>query len=140
MRTVLGSPTDGSGCPFSEWRLRHVAVLLAASRGKWSRLFMLDGTVPPRWGHSNRSTYLYCSMAAASCAAHSVTGVGQNLLPRYASVMEELARIPDAERAQPPRRFVIDERAMSRRNYTPGEIRTPVPASTSILIVPDNSL
>jgi hypothetical protein len=38
---------------------------------------------------------------------------GQNLLPRYASVMEELARIPDAKGAQPPRRFMIDEMTVS---------------------------
>jgi hypothetical protein len=37
----------------------------------------------------------------------------QNLLPRCASVMEELARIPDAKGAQPPRRFMIDEMTAS---------------------------
>jgi hypothetical protein len=31
-------PTDGSSCPNIEWRLRYVALLLAALSGQWSRL------------------------------------------------------------------------------------------------------
>jgi hypothetical protein len=33
------------------------------------------------------------------------SAVGQNLLPRYATAMEELARRPDAKGRKPPRRF-----------------------------------
>jgi hypothetical protein len=85
-----------------------LAISNSTANALWSYGISMHGIAASQRGHglgamydrsSARQTSRHTEDRLECCGAQSMSEVGQNLLPRFATAMEELARRPDANEA-----------------------------------------